>query len=106
MILAALALSLNVDAFLCDTPRHATQFAAAVAQGESVEMAKDAVGRLAQKEVCGLYRGNASIASEQIVLEDGIAYKLTQLRFAKDNRVAWLAERTFAPTEVTAELHT
>jgi hypothetical protein len=86
----------HVNAYLCETPQYAVAFAAAVSKGEEDELAKDVVGRTARREVCGRYIGVAFVQEQKLILSDGIMYKLTALRFTEDDRIAWLAELTFA----------
>lgn len=93
-----------VSGFLCDSAVHAIQFADARAAGDGEEIAKDRVGRTAKAEVCGRYVGLAAIETEQVKLDAGTAYKLTAFRFKTDHRVAWLAERSFAPTATNWDL--
>lgn len=91
-------MAMPVSAFLCDSSVHAVQFADIIAKGDGEELAKDRVGRMAKAEVCGRYSGIATIESESVTLQNGIAYKLTAFRFREDQKIAWLAETSFAPT--------
>lgn len=86
----------HVDNVLCETPRYAIAYTAAVGNGEQEEMAKDIVGKAAHREVCGRFVGKAIILEQKTVFEQGAAYRLTAFRFEEDNRVAWVAEATFA----------
>ncbi len=89
--------TVRLNRFLCSAPVHSVRFANAKALGESDEIAKDQVGRVAKAEVCGRYTGVAAIESETIKLDGGVSYKLTAIRFKEDHKLAWLAETTFAP---------
>jgi hypothetical protein len=93
-----------VRGVLCDSAAHAILFADCRAKGESEEIARDRVGRAAKAEVCGIYRGIAVIESEAVSLSGGVAYKVTAFRFQEDQRVAWLAETSFAPAHAAWSL--
>jgi hypothetical protein len=86
----------SVNAYLCESAEYAMDFAAAVADNEQEEYAKNVVGKIAKREVCGRYIGVASIQEQKVIINGGILYKLTSLRFTEDNKVAWVAERVFA----------
>jgi hypothetical protein len=86
----------SVNAYLCESAQYAMDFAAAVADNEQEEYAKNVVGKIAKREVCGRYIGVASIQEQKVIINAGILYKLTSLRFTEDNKVAWVAERVFA----------
>jgi hypothetical protein len=85
-----------VDRYLCESAEYAIDFAAAVASDQEEEFAKNTVGKIARREVCGRYTGFASIEDQKVVVNDGIMYRLTALRFREDGKVAWAAERVFA----------
>jgi hypothetical protein len=85
-----------VNRYLCESAQYAMDFAAAVASDEEEEFAKDVVGKIAKREVCGRYIGVASIEDQKVLVNDGIIYKLTALRFREDGKLAWVAERVFA----------
>jgi hypothetical protein len=99
------ATSFPVSAYLCETAAYAVDFAAAVANEAEEEFAKDIVGRLAKREVCGRYRGIAVIEEQKVVVADGIMYRLTALRFREDGRLAWSAERVFAMDQHSSAWH-
>lgn len=86
----------SVDRYLCESAEYAVDFAAAVASDQEEEFAKNTVGKIAKREVCGRYVGVASIEDQKVVVSDGFIYKLTSLRFREDGRLAWVAERVFA----------
>jgi hypothetical protein len=86
----------SVNAYLCESAEYAVDFAAAIARNAEEEYAKDIVGRIAKREVCGRYVGVASIQEQKVIVNDGALYKLTALRFTEDNKLAWVAERVFA----------
>jgi hypothetical protein len=86
----------DVNAYLCETSQYAIEFAAAVSRGEEDESAKDIVGKAAKREVCGRYIGVALVQEQKVILSDGVVYRITALRFAEDNKIAWTAESTFA----------
>ena len=75
---------------------YAMDFAAAVASDQEEEFAKNTVGKIARREVCGRYKGVASIEDQKVIVNDGIMYRLTALRFREDGKLAWAAERVFA----------
>jgi hypothetical protein len=85
-----------VNRYLCESAEYAVDFAAAVAGDQEEEFAKNTVGKIAKREVCGRYIGVASIEDQHVVVSDGFIYKLTALRFREDNKLAWVAERVFA----------
>ena len=85
-----------VDRYLCESEEYAVDFASAVANNEEEELAKDIVGKIAQREVCGRYVGVAFIEKQKTIVSDGFLYKLTALRFREDGKLAWVAERVFA----------
>ncbi len=85
-----------VNGYLCESAEYAMDFAAAVAGNAEEEYAKDIVGKIAKREVCGRYVGVAFVQEQKTVVNDGIIYRLTALRFREDQKVAWLAERVFA----------
>ena len=85
-----------VDRYLCESAEYAMDFASAVANNMEEEYAKDIVGRIAKREVCGRYVGVAFIQAQETVVNDGFLYKLTALRFREDGKLAWVAERVFA----------
>lgn len=86
----------HVNAYLCETSQYAVDFAAAVSGGDTVEKAKDIVGKLAKREVCGRYIGIASVEEQRVILSDGAIYRITALQFQEDHKIAWAAETTFA----------
>ncbi len=86
----------EVDRYLCESPEYAMDFASAVAGNAEEEYAKDIVGKIAKREVCGRYTGVAFIQDQKTVVSGGFMYRLTALRFREDQRVAWAAERVFA----------
>jgi CRISPR/Cas system CMR-associated protein Cmr3 (group 5 of RAMP superfamily) len=88
--------SFAVNGYLCESAEYAMDFAAAVASDEEEEFAKNTVGKIAKREVCGRYVGIASIEDQKVIVNDGIIYKLTALRFHEDGKLAWAAERVFA----------
>ncbi len=85
-----------VNGYLCESAEYAMDFAAAVASDQEEEFAKNTVGKIARREVCGRYTGVASIEDQKVIVNDGIIYKLTALRFREDGKLAWVAERVFA----------
>jgi hypothetical protein len=85
-----------VNRYLCESAEYAIDFAAAVASDEEEEFAKNTVGKIARREVCGRYTGFASIEDQKVIVNDGIMYRLTALRFREDGKLAWAAERVFA----------
>ncbi|MEJ0052005.1 MAG: hypothetical protein WDN02_12505 [Methylovirgula sp.] len=85
-----------VNRYLCESAEYAVDFAAAVAGDQEEEFAKNTVGKIAKREVCGRYVGIASIEDQRVVVNDGFMYKLTALRFHGDGKLAWVAERVFA----------
>ncbi|MEI9916587.1 MAG: hypothetical protein WDN29_13245 [Methylovirgula sp.] len=85
-----------VNRYLCESAEYAVDFAAAVAGDQEEEFAKNTVGKIAKREVCGRYVGIASIEDQKVVVNDGFMYKLTALRFHEDGKLAWVAERVFA----------
>lgn len=86
----------QVNAYLCETTDYAIAFAAAKSQDNESDFAKDLVGRIAKREVCGRYVGVAFLKDQKIVLNEGYLYRVTALQFKEDNRIGWAAERTFA----------
>lgn len=86
----------HVNAYLCETSQYAVEFAAAVSGGDEVDLAKDVVGKVAKREVCGRYVGVASVEEQKVILSGGVMYKITALRFQEDHKIAWIAETTFA----------
>jgi hypothetical protein len=97
--------SFTVNAYLCETADYAMDFAAAIANDSEEEYAKDVVGRIAQREVCGRYMGVAAIEEQKVVVSGGIMYRLTALRFREDHKLAWVAERVFAVEQHSSEWH-
>ncbi|MGO9133480.1 MAG: hypothetical protein ACLP8A_05445 [Methylovirgula sp.] len=89
------AASYPVNAYLCESAEYAMAFASAIAADNDEEIAKDVVGKIAKREVCGRYIGEAFIQQQKTVVEKGIIYRLIALQFREDKRVAWLAERVF-----------
>ncbi len=85
-----------VDRYLCESEEYAVDFASAVANDAEEEFAKNIVGKIARREVCGRYVGVAFIQEQKTVVSDGFLYKLTALRFREDGKLAWVAERIFA----------
>jgi len=85
-----------VDRYLCETPEYAVDFADAVANNAEEDFAKDIVGKIAKREVCGRYVGTAFIQEQKTMISEGFVYKLTALRFREDGKLAWVAERIFA----------
>jgi hypothetical protein len=85
-----------VNRYLCESAEYAMDFAAAVASDQEEEFAKNTVGKIARREVCGRYKGVASIEDQKVIVNDGIMYRLTALRFREDGKLAWAAERVFA----------
>ena len=85
-----------VNAYLCESAEYAVDFAAAIAANREEEFAKNTVGKIAKREVCGRYIGVASIEEQKVIVNEGIIYRLTALRFVEDNKVAWVAERVFS----------
>ncbi len=94
-----------VNGYLCESAEYAVDFAAAVASDEEEEFAKNIVGKIAKREVCGRYMGVASVEDQKVVVSDGIIYRLTALRFREDGRLAWMAERVFAVEGHPSEWH-
>jgi hypothetical protein len=87
----------SVNAYLCESAQYAIDFAAAVANdNDEEEEAKNAVGKIAKREVCGRYIGVAFIENQKVIVSDGLIYKLTALRFREDGKLAWVAERVFS----------
>ena len=84
-----------VNGYLCESAEYAMAFASAIAANADEEFAKNVVGKIARREVCGRYIGVASIQEQKTVIEKGYVYRLTALQFREDNKVAWLAERVF-----------
>jgi len=84
-----------VNGYLCESAEYAMAFATAVAANASEEFAKNVVGRIAKREVCGRYIGIAFIQQQKTVVEKGVVYRLTALQFREDKKIAWLAERVF-----------
>jgi hypothetical protein len=85
-----------VNDYFCESADYAVAFAAAVAANADEEFAKDIVGKTAKREVCGRYIGMAAVDQEKTVIAGGIVYRLTELRFREDQKIAWRAERIFA----------
>ncbi len=54
-----------VNRYLCESARYAMDFAAAVAGDQEEEFAKNTVGKIAKREVCGRYVGIASIEDQR-----------------------------------------
>ncbi len=92
-MIAAFALLIHVGTFLCDSESHAIQFAIAGGNAVDSDMAADLVGRAAQKQVCGLFGGEALVVSKYRVTSDGQLFLVTQYDFSKDHRTAFGAER-------------
>jgi len=84
-----------VNGYLCESAQYAMVFATAIAANANEEFAKNVVGKIAKREVCGRYIGIAFIQQQKTVIEKGFVYRLTALEFPEDNKVAWLAERVF-----------
>ena len=84
-----------VNGYLCESAEYAMAFATAIAANADEEFAKNVVGKIARREVCGRYIGVAAIQEQKTVIEKGFVYRLTALQFREDKRVAWLAERVF-----------
>ena len=84
-----------VNGYLCESAEYAMAFAGAIAANADEEFAKNVVGKIARREVCGRYIGVASIREQKTVIEEGFVYRLTALQFREDRKVAWLAERVF-----------
>ena len=82
-----------VNGYFCESAEYAMAFATAFAADADEEFAKNVVGKIAKREVCGRYVGVASIQQQETVTEKGFVFRLTALRFREDNKVAWLAER-------------
>lgn len=97
--------SFPVNAYLCETADYAMDFAAAMANDAEEEYAKDIVGRIAQREVCGRYTGVAAIEQQKVVVNDGIMYRVTAVRFREDHKLAWYAERIFAVEQHSSVWH-
>jgi len=97
--------SFAVNAYLCETADYAMDFATAVANDAEEEYAKDIVGRIAKREVCGRYIGVAAIQEQKVVINSGIMYRLTAFRFHEDGRLAWIAERVFAIDQPSSSWH-
>ncbi len=97
--------SFPVNAYLCETADYAMDFAAAVANDAEEEYAKDIVGRIARREVCGRYMGVAAIQEQKVVVSGGIMYRVTAVRFREDHKLAWFAERVFAVEDHTSNWH-
>ena len=91
-----------VNGYFCESAEYAMAFATAFAADADEEFAKNVVGKIARREVCGRYVGVASIQQQETVTEKGFVYRLTALRFREDNKVAWLAERLI---DVQDQLH-
>jgi hypothetical protein len=100
-MLSVIALTLHFGGFLCDDPLHAVAFSAALARTAEEETAANEVGREAQKQVCGFYAGDATIASKVRVTKDGNLYLVTQYIFSKDARSAYGAETIFDMSKPT-----
>jgi len=84
-----------VNGYLCESAEYAMAFATAIAANADEEFAKNVVGKIAKREVCGRYIGVASIQQQKTVIERGFVYRLTALQFREDKKIAWLAERIF-----------
>ena len=84
-----------VNGYLCESAEYAMAFASVIAANADEEFAKNVVGKIARREVCGRYIGVASIQEQKTVIEKGYVYRLTALQFREDKKVAWLAERIF-----------
>ena len=84
-----------VNGYLCESAEYAMAFATAIAANADEEFAKNVVGKIAKREVCGRYIGVASIQQQETIIEKGFVYRLTALQFREDKKVAWLAERIF-----------
>ena len=91
-----------VNGYFCESAEYAMAFATAFAADADEEFAKNVVGKIAKREVCGRYVGVASIEQQDTITERGFVYRLTKLRFVEDNKVAWLAERVI---DVQDQLH-
>jgi hypothetical protein len=96
-MLAAFALLVHVGTFLCDSELHAIQFAQAGPVND--DMAADLVGRAAQRQVCGLFGGEALVVSKYRVTSGSELFLVTQYEFAKDHRTAFGAGRILDPGE-------
>ena len=81
-----------VNGYFCESAEYAMAFAAAFAADADEEFAKNIVGKMAKREVCGRYVGVASIQQQETVIRKGIVYRITALQFREDNKVAWFAE--------------
>ncbi len=86
------ALLIHVGTFLCDSEAHAIQFAEARVGTGNSDMAADLVGRSAQKQVCGLFGGEAVVVSKYRVTSGSQLFLVTQYDFTKDHRTALGAE--------------
>jgi len=90
-----IALTLHFAGFLCDSDAHALAFADVIANQQIEEIAADEVGKTAQKQVCGFYKGDAAVVQKTRVLHGGALYQVTRYVFARDGRIAFRAERGF-----------
>jgi hypothetical protein len=90
-------ITFRVERFLCDSAQHAVQFTGFEDNGNADEVAANEVGKRARSQVCGLYRGYATIESQSVISASGQFYRVTALRFIEDDRLAWVAESGFAP---------
>lgn len=88
--------SVEINEILCESPRFAMDFAAAMSKGDAAELAKDAVGREAHREVCGRFIGLAVPGEPIVATSEGVVYQLIAYRFKEDNRIGWLAQTSFA----------
>ncbi|MEJ0092728.1 MAG: hypothetical protein WDN46_04635 [Methylocella sp.] len=101
-MIAEAALIVHLAGFLCDSEPNAIRFAERLAEALVEDIAANDVGRVAGKQVCGFYSGDATVLSEKRVVFEDYLYLVTEYVFTKDKRMAVAAERTF---DVEGNIH-
>jgi len=77
----------SVNGYFCESAEYAMAFATAFAADADEEFAKNVVGKIAKREVCGRYVGVASIQQQETIIKKGIVYRVTALQFREDRLV-------------------